>query len=113
VGDAGDKAADVFLSGERRHGFAEGLVGVFSGVVGFLSFFECRVVGAFPRGAGADNGGVLGMAGADSSGRKLDSSVMWVLLARQIRADSDFIVRGGKGIICKVEWGIVIFRPFR
>ena len=63
VGDAGDKAADVFLSGERRHGFAEGLVGILSGVVGFLSFFECRVVGAFPRGAGADNGGVLGNGG--------------------------------------------------
>lgn len=53
------------------------------------------------------------MAGADSSGMKLDSSVMRVLLARRIGADSDFIVRGGKGIICKVEWGIVRSHPFR
>lgn len=63
VGDAGDKVADVFLSGERRHGSAIGLVGVLSGVVGFLAFFECCVVGAFRYGAGSDNGGVLGDGG--------------------------------------------------
>ena len=60
MSDAGDKAADVLLSGERWHGPAIGLVGVLSGVVGFLSFFDCRVVGAFSCGAAADNGGGFG-----------------------------------------------------
>ena len=36
------------------------------------------------------------------------SSVMWILLARGIEADSGFIVRGGKGIICKVKWGLCV-----
>jgi hypothetical protein len=52
-----------------------------------------------------------GAAVADFSGLVLVSSVMWVLLARQIKADSDFIVRGGRGIICKVDWGIVCSHP--
>jgi hypothetical protein len=107
VGDAGDKAADVLLSGERRHGPAIGPSSVLPGCVVGFSILDCPLVGASPLGGTARNGGVFG----DGVGGVLGSccgglfgiGVCFFGHVGSPCADSDFIVRGGREIICKVE----------
>ena len=59
VRDAGDKVADVFISGERRHGTAVGWSSSEGGTNLALGFLEFRLVNAFPGVHTAGDGGVF------------------------------------------------------
>ena len=48
VSDAGDKVADVFFSGKRRHGVEVGAVGCLGGIVPVFAFCAFCFIDAYP-----------------------------------------------------------------